>query len=165
MAERAASFGPDIMRRVEKTVLLQTLDQHWKDHLSQLDNLRQIVGLRAYAQRDPLNEYRTEAFSMFEAMLSRVREQITMLLSHVQLQAEAPPPELEDPDSKTLKGHHIDPTTGEDEGAPQQAGPSQARQSAAEIDPNDPETWGRVPRNAPCPCGSGKKFKHCHGQV
>jgi preprotein translocase subunit SecA len=166
MAERAAAFGPDIMRRVEKTVLLQTLDQHWKDHLSQLDNLRQIVGLRAYAQRDPLNEYRTEAFSMFEAMLSRVREQITMLLSHVQLQAEAPPPTLEDPDSKTLKGHHVDPATGEDEGeAPQPLGPSQARQAAAEVDPNDPETWGRVPRNASCPCGSGKKFKHCHGQV
>ena len=165
MAERASAFGPDIMRRVEKTVLLQTLDQQWKDHLSQLDNLRQIVGLRAYAQRDPLNEYRTEAFSMFEAMLSRVRDQITMLLSHVQLQAEAPPPRLEDPDSKTLKGHHMDPRTGEDEAAPQLAGPSQVRQAAAEIDPNDPETWGRVPRNAPCPCGSGKKFKHCHGKV
>ncbi len=167
MAERAATFGPDVMRQIEKTVLLQSLDQHWKDHLSQLDNLRQVIGLRAYAQRDPLNEYRTEAFSMFEAMLERVRDEITMLLSHVQLQPQAAPPPLEDPDLASLEAHHMDPITGQDDAAAMGpvGGPSFSRQAAAEIDPKDPATWGRVPRNAPCPCGSGKKYKHCHGKV
>ncbi|MEX1146949.1 MAG: preprotein translocase subunit SecA [Sphingomonadales bacterium] len=172
MAERAASFGTPIMRQVEKSVLLQSLDQHWKDHLSQLDNLRQIVGLRAYAQRDPLNEYRTEAFGMFEGMLTRTRDQITMLLSHVQLQPEAAPPPLEDPDTGKYQTHHNDPLTGTDDSTPglnrdggRDGVPSAARQAAAEIDPNDPNTWGRVPRNAPCPCGSGNKFKHCHGKA
>jgi len=168
MAERAAAFGPEMMRRIEKTLLLQCLDQHWKDHLSQLDNLRQVVGLRAYAQRDPLNEYRTEAFAMFEAMLARVRDQVTMLLSHVQLQPEAAPPPLQDPDTAKLQTHHVDPLTGEDEGTAgtrPEGSPAQTRQAAATIDPGDPSTWGRVPRNAPCPCGSGKKYKHCHGKV
>src|SRR5690606_28286998 len=131
------------------------------------DALRQVVGLRAYAQRDPLNEYKTEAFGMFEAMLGRVRDQVTTLLAHVQLQTEAPPPALEEPDLRELRAQHVDPITGENDAEPAAlaGGPAQSRRPAEALDPNDPATWGRISRNAPCPCGSGKKFKHCHGAL
>ncbi len=166
MAERAATYGPEIMRQIEKTILLQSVDQHWKEHLSHLDALRQVVGLRAYAQRDPLNEYRTEAFSMFEAMLARVRDQVTLLLAHVQIAPQSAPPMLEDPDMEQMHAQHIDPLTGEDEESdPNAILRPGSRRTAEAIDPNNPDTWGRVPRNSPCPCGSGKKFKHCHGII
>ena len=124
MAEKGTRFGPEIMRMAEKSLLLQVLDQQWKEHLLQLEQLRQGINLRAYAQKDPLNEYKREAFIMFEAMLTTMRQTVTMALSHV---------ELRQPD----------------EGSP------------------SPESApaGKVPRNAPCPCGSGKKYKHCHGKV
>jgi len=133
MAEKAVRFGPDLMRMAEKSLLLQVLDQQWKEHLLQLEQLRQGINLRAYAQKDPLNEYKREAFNMFEAMLGSMRRTVTLALSHVEVQSpnreaetqDAPPP------------------------------PSQA--SAAPID-------NKVPRNAPCPCGSGRKYKHCHGK-
>ncbi|MDA5192361.1 preprotein translocase subunit SecA [Govanella unica] len=156
MAERAANFGPETLRSVEKTILLQSLDQHWKEHLSHLDALRQVVGLRAYAQRDPLNEYRTEAFTMFESMLAHVRDQVTLLLAHVQLAPQFMPSELEEPDLNQFHPQHIDPLTGENDALPV---------FETGLDPNDPATWAHVPRNAPCPCGSGKKFKHCHGAM
>jgi preprotein translocase subunit SecA len=163
MAERAAAFGPNLMRQIEKTILLQSLDQHWKEHLAQLDSLRQVIGLRAYAQRDPLNEYRAEAFALFEHMLAQTRDQVVTLLAHVEIQPQTAPPTLPDPDLKGVRQQHIDPLTGEND-AESPAVPF-SRKAAAEVDPDDPSTWGRVSRNAPCPCGSGKKYKHCHGAV
>ena len=166
LATKAANFGPDIMRQVEKSILLQSIDAHWKEHLSQLDNLRAVVGLRAYGQRDPLNEYKTEAFTMFETMLEQTRENVTLLLSHVEIQPEADIPDLEEPDTADMQTQHIDATTGRDDSITEPAsGSVTSRKAAAVIDPNDPSTWGRVSRNAPCPCGSGKKYKHCHGQI
>src|SRR5690606_26422538 len=126
-----------------------------------------VIGLRAYAQRDPLNEYKTEAFGMFEAMLARARDQVTTPLAHVPLQSEAPPPEREHPDPPEPRAQQVDPFTGDND--PQAAGAGGAttltRRPAAELDPKDPATWGRISRNAPCPCGSGKKYKHCHGAL
>ena len=128
MAEKAVRLGPDIMRMAEKNLLLQVLDQQWKEHLLTLDQLRQGITLRAYGQKDPLNEYKREAFLMFETMLANMRETTSMVLSHV---------EIRQPD---------------EDGAPL-AAPAEASANA------------KVSRNAPCPCGSGKKFKHCHGAL
>ena len=128
MAEKGTRFGPEIMRMAEKSLLLQVLDQQWKEHLLQLEQLRQGINLRAYAQKDPLNEYKREAFIMFEAMLTTMRQTVTMALSHV---------ELREPDEELAS--------------------SKAAPAAAPT--------GKVPRNAPCPCGSGKKYKHCHGKI
>ncbi len=150
MAEKAVRYGPDVMRMVEKSLLLQILDQTWKDHLLQLDHLRQSVSLRAYAQKDPLNEYKSEAFNMFQAMLDQLHVSVTTYLSHVELQNPAEVIEHEEPDENQMQATHINPDTGENEMAPA-------------FDENDPATWGKVRRNDPCPCGSGKKFKHCHG--
>ena len=130
MAEKGTRFGPDIMRMAEKSLLLQVLDQQWKEHLLQLEQLRQGINLRAYAQKDPLNEYKREAFIMFEAMLTTMRQTVTMALSHVELRQS-------DEESASSK--------------------SASALAAAPA--------GKVPRNAPCPCGSGKKYKHCHGKV
>jgi len=152
MARRAADIGPDVMRQVERSLLLQAIDRYWKEHLSQLDHLRQVIQLRAYGQRDPLNEYKTEAFGMFEKMLEKTRDNVVMLLSHIEIQTEEAVPELKDPDLSNLSTTHIDPATGENE-------------AAAYIDPENPKTWGNIPRNTMCPCGSGKKYKHCHGKV
>jgi preprotein translocase subunit SecA len=170
-AEKAANAGPELMRRIEKQMLLQTIDLQWREHLQQLDALRQMVGLRGYGQRDPLNEFKTEAFALFETLLDDLRFETTRILSNIRIGPAAPPPEM--PASPiNIQMRHADPATGRNqmdqdgEGAdtPPQT-PMSTRLAAAEIDPNDPETWGRVPRNAPCPCGSGKKFKHCHGAV
>ncbi len=168
MAERAATFGPDVMRQVEKSLLLQVVDQQWKDHLLQLDHLRQTVTLRAYGQRDPLNEYKSESFDMFEAMLARVRDETTTMLARVEVRMdEAPPPIEERMPQQKMVAEHIDPLTGQNEfddpGNIQQ--PLRRKVDQADMNPNDPTTWGKVPRNAPCPCGSGKKYKHCHGAV
>ena len=130
MAEKAVRFGPDLMRMAEKSLLLQVLDQQWKEHLLQLEQLRQGINLRAYAQKDPLNEYKREAFAMFEGMLGSMRRTVTLALSHVEM---APPTQQ----------------------APQRDVP------AATAMPVD----GKTPRNAPCPCGSGRKYKHCHGKA
>ena len=132
MAEKAVRFGPDVMRLAEKSLLLQVLDQQWKEHLLGLDQLRQGIGLRAYAQKDPLNEYKKEAFGMFEDMLERLRRTVTLALSHVEVR----PPETEpaaQPAARQAKKPAPQPT--------------------------------KVGRNEPCPCGSGKKFKHCHGAL
>ena len=168
-SERAERFGPEIMTYVEKTVLLQTLDHLWREHLVNLDHLRSVVGFRGYAQRDPLNEYKSEAFELFQAMLGNLRQAVTAQLMRVELvreAADAPPPEA--PEGE---GRHIDATTGENDFGEGEgdtmtlARPRQQSQivPAEERDPNDPSTWGKVGRNEPCPCGSGKKYKHCHG--
>jgi len=167
MAEKAVNVGPEVMRSVEKSLLLQLLDQSWKEHLLTLDHLRQGIGLRAYAQRDPLNEYKREAFDLFDEMLTGLRDRVTQVLAHVQFQAEPDLGALR-PQQQQTQETRTDPAQqaadGEEGGRVETATVSH-RQSAENMDPNDPNTWGRVPRNAPCPCGSGKKFKHCHGKV
>ncbi|MFN3460618.1 MAG: preprotein translocase subunit SecA [Oceanibaculum sp.] len=172
MAEKVANYGADIMRMAEKSLLLQILDQCWKDHLLQLDHLRQGVSLRAYAQKDPLNEYKREAFLLFDGLLNRLRETVVSVLAHVEMRVQRPedlqpqPQEMHetrhDPALDELVGADGEPATGRMEGG--DAMPAR-RPSVAAIDRNDPSTWGKVQRNAPCPCGSGKKFKHCHGQI
>ncbi len=168
MAEKAANYGRDVWRMVEKNVLLQLLDQHWKEHLLALDHLRQGIGLRAYGQRDPLNEYKSEAFALFESMLVELREHVTTLLAHVELHLEhrenAPPLPSERERSGLLESH-VDPFTGEDEMAAAAGGAGAALKERPRLDPADPATWGKVPRNAPCPCGAGRKYKHCHGKA
>ena len=171
MAEKAANYGPELMRLAEKSLLLQILDHSWKEHLLQLDHLRQGIGLRAYAQRDPLNEYKREAFEMFEEMLRRVRETVTEVLSRVELSLDQTEEEMFRRERQAMSESREDPVLamaegdfGDEEYAIAPA-PVQSRAAADVIDPNDPSTWGKVARNAPCPCGSGKKYKHCHGRV
>ncbi len=160
MAQKAARFGPELMRMVEKQMLLQTLDHLWREHLGMLDHLRSVVGFRGYAQRDPLNEYKTEAFDLFQGMLASLRRAVVGQMAHVEI-AERPAPEQQA--LPPMQAHHLDPVTGEDEFALADAEQQSAAASRRKAD--DPSTWGRVGRNEPCPCGSGKKFKQCHGQV
>ncbi len=163
MASKTAETGPEIMRQVEKSLLLQELDHAWKEHLLTLDHLRQGINLRAYAQRDPLNEYKKEAFELFEAMLAELRERVTTLLARVQIRIDSPPASdlmPEDPEMGKLLAQHPLPEGMEMRDA---ASPTQAARKRG-VDANDPSTWANVPRNANCPCGSGKKFKHCHGR-
>jgi len=167
MAEKAANVGPDVMRMVEKSLLLQLLDQSWKEHLLTLDHLRQGIGLRAYAQRDPLNEYKREAFDLFEEMLEGLRDRITTVLAFVQFEAESKPDAFARPQqqmTETRTDPALQGTTDNSEGASDNATVTN-RQAQGALNPEDPSTWGRVPRNAPCPCGSGKKYKHCHGKA
>ncbi len=150
VAAKAEQYGKEFWNHVEKSLLLQMVDQEWKDHLQNLDHLRQGVGLRAYGQRDPLNEYKTEAFSLFESMLYHTRESVTQLLARVELATQEDPAALEPAAPKGMQAMH--PAANDDD-------------AFTEPDPNDPSTWGNTPRNAPCPCGSGEKFKHCHGDM
>ncbi|MFM8990716.1 MAG: SEC-C metal-binding domain-containing protein, partial [Alphaproteobacteria bacterium] len=167
MAEKTANIGVELMRMAEKSILLQVLDQHWKEHLLNLDHLRQGIHLRGYAQRDPLNEYKKEAFELFEGMLGQVRESTTQILARLQVRSEEPvDPLLQEPPAPDFSQLHetsIDPALA---GAEPPEGDAQPRQRAgAAADPRDPSSWGKVARNASCPCGSGRKYKHCHGRV
>ncbi|TWG55148.1 preprotein translocase subunit SecA [Aminobacter sp. J44] len=163
--DRAERFGPDIMAYVEKSIMLQTLDHLWREHLVNLDHLRSVVGFRGYAQRDPLQEYKSEAFELFQAMLGNLRQAVTAQLMRVELvreAADAPAPQA----PGNVRGEHIDASTGDDsfgDGSLAVAAASSRVVPADQRDPNDPSTWGHVGRNEACPCGSGKKFKHCHG--
>jgi preprotein translocase subunit SecA len=168
MALKVAQYGPEVMRYVEKSILLQTLDHLWREHLVMLEHLRQVIGLRGYGQRDPLNEYKSEAFQLFEAMIANLREGVTAQLLRVEV-VQAPPEEQQS-QLPYMEAHKIDPFTGEDEMAladvtlsPAMAGGNGAQRAAAR-DPSDPASWGKVGRNETCPCGSGKKYKHCHGR-
>jgi len=173
MAERAANYGIDIWRLVEKSLVLQVLDQVWKDHLLSLDHLRQGIGLRAYAQRDPLNEYKREAYDMFELMLTGLREQVTLILAHIELQVQPDQalaiPAPRGPNEESIQAIHTNPLTGENEFADKNSAAvfttAVRRKAAEQLDPEDPATWGRVARNASCPCGSGNKYKRCHGKA
>ena len=171
-------LGAGNFRQIEKMVLLQTVDHLWREHLVTLEHLRQVIGFRAYGQRDPLNEYKSEAFVLFETMLARLREAVTGQLMHIEL-APDEQPELLPAELPPMEAHHIDPFSGFDElaladaaiaadgrGAPAAAKrpPLQTRKKADSVDPNDPATWGKTARNSACPCGSGKKYKHCHGK-
>jgi len=169
MAGKVAKWGPDVMRYVEKSILLQTLDHLWREHLIQLDHLRQVIGLRGYGQRDPLNEYKAEAFALFEGMVDHLREAVTAQLMRVEIVQ--PPLEEQPPQSlPPMQAHHFDPNTGEDEMSlsPLSATPvlaaGDSETAVIERNPKDPTTWGKVGRNEACPCGSGKKYKHCHGR-
>ncbi len=170
MAEKAARFTPDFMRTIEKSLLLQLLDQIWKEHLLTLDHLRQGIGLRAYGQRDPLREYQREAFDLFEEMLVNLRRRVTTLLSHVEIQS---PDAVDMPQPRQQEMHESreDPALAGGAAAVAEpmntptAAPVTTRKAEGERDPEDPSTWGRVARNAPCPCGSGSKYKHCHGKI
>ncbi|HEY1720450.1 MAG TPA: preprotein translocase subunit SecA [Magnetospirillaceae bacterium] len=171
-AEKAANFGPESMRMIERSLLLQLLDQIWKEHLLALDHLRQGIGLRAYAQRDPLNEYKREAFALFEEMLGLLRERVTALLAHVELRAAPSEAELAPQPPRQMVESREDPAYAEAATAARDAqnnpptGQASARVSRRpEVNPADPSTWAATPRNAPCPCGSGKKYKQCHGAV
>lgn len=160
MAEKSVAFGPENMRRIEKQVLLQTIDTKWREHLVTLEHLRSVVGFRGYAQRDPLNEYKTEAFQLFEGLLDGLRVDVTQHLSKVR-------PLTEEEQNAMLQQMMAQQQAVQQA---QQAALQQAetkRAAAAEgiaFDENDRGTWGNPGRNDPCPCGSGKKFKHCHGR-
>jgi preprotein translocase subunit SecA len=167
--QRAERFGPDVMAYVERSILLQTLDHLWREHLVNLDHLRSVVGFRGYAQRDPLQEYKQEGFELFQTMLGNLRQAVTAQLMRVELvreAAEAPPPQT----PQTI-GHHLDATTGEDDFNEGDFGDAALMTRVVtervvapeDRDPNNPATWGKIGRNEACPCGSGKKYKHCHG--
>jgi preprotein translocase subunit SecA len=173
MAAKQAELEPETWAQVEKSVLLQSLDHRWKEHLATLDSLRSVIHLRAYAQKQPINEYKREAFALFERMLVAIREDVTKILAYAQFQM-APPELPEMPDIFTT---HIDPLTGEDNSGdidPSSLGlvttrlpPLKVVQPEIDNDlGDDPAGWeGKVTRNSPCPCGSGRKYKHCHGAL
>jgi len=173
MAAKVAKWGPDVMRYVEKSILLQTLDHLWREHLVMLEHLRQVIGLRGYGQRDPLNEYKAEAFALFENMVAHLREAVTGQLMRVEIMQQPPVEPTEN--LPHMEPHKVDPSTGEDEMALAAAplapalaassvNPQSFRQTSGARNPSDPASWGKVGRNEPCPCGSGKKYKHCHGK-
>src|SRR5438270_5276350 len=159
MAAKVGLWGPDVMRYVEQTYLLHALDHLWREHLVMLDHLRQVIGLRGYGQRDPLQEYKTEAFNLFQEMSAHLREAVTAQLMRVEII----PPEQEAPVLPHMEAHKFDPNTGED--ALAFAGASLVPAASADRDPRNPASWGKVGRNEDCPCGSGKKYKHCHGKL
>jgi preprotein translocase subunit SecA len=172
MAEKAVKFGPDVMRTIEKSLLLQLLDQTWKDHLLTLDHLRQGIGLRAYGQRDPLNEYKSEAFDLFSTMLENLRETVTQTLIHIELQFEPTEEDLYPQSQQEMMETREDPAFQNSASTPEQSSDDhpmavtmRSREAANVVDPNDASTWGRVSRNQSCPCESGKKYKHCHGKL
>ena len=170
MAAKVAQWGPDVLRYVEKTILLQTLDHLWREHLVMLEHLRQVVGLRGYGQRDPLNEYKAESFDLFQAMTQNLRESVTAQLMRVEI-VQGSPPDQQTQELPPMYAHKADPDTGEDEVALAAAGAETLARAGIGSSPapkprspNDPTSWGKVGRNESCPCGSGKKYKHCHGR-
>ncbi|MBX9925482.1 MAG: SEC-C domain-containing protein, partial [Hyphomicrobiaceae bacterium] len=196
-ALKEETIGAPLYRQIEKMVILQTLDQLWREHLVTLEHLRQVIGFRAYGQRDPLNEYKLEAFQIFQALVGKLRELTTNRLMTVELAGPDDQSMLEPAELPPMTAHHVDATTGQDEFAEQdgpsrqrlleelalvdkaiaggltadvaqaKVAPQQTRRAASSvggIDPSNPSTWGKVSRNAVCPCGSGKKYKHCHGK-
>ncbi len=178
--DKAKELDSETWTGIEKSILLQNLDHHWKEHLAMLDALRQVVHLRAYAQKTPINEYKQEAFAMFERMLDNIREDVTRTLAYAQFRMAPQMEEFGDfaslPELPDFITSHIDPFTGEDNSADWDAGTrglinsglpplSIPQPTGAEVG-EDPESWkGVVNRNAPCPCGSGLKYKHCHGAL
>lgn len=171
MEEKISLAGKEMFGELQKSFVLQILDQNWKEHLLALDHLRQGINLRAFGQRDPLNEYKAEAFALFEEMLYKLRETVTQTISLVEVNID------ENVLQAMRAGQDEDLSLSESRSDPALMGTSSLRHAAEaenkvkafpekrEFDKNDPDTWGKVQRNAPCPCGSGKKFKHCHGKV
>ena len=174
--EKLSQVDPESWLMIEKSVLLQSLDHHWKEHLATLDALRQVVHLRAYAQKTPINEYKQEAFALFERMLDNIREDVTGTLARAQFrmaEPELPPMDIELPVLPDFITTHIDPLTGDDNSVDRDAGsmglvttilPTAPMAAAAPVGDN-PYAGMEISRNAPCPCGSGNKYKHCHGAL
>ncbi|MDQ2094257.1 preprotein translocase subunit SecA [Rhodalgimonas zhirmunskyi] len=159
MAKKATDFGPENMRSIEKQVLLQTIDTKWQEHLLTLEHLRSVVGFRGYAQRDPLNEYKNEAFQLFESMLENLRIDVTKTLSQIR-------PLTAEEQAQMMAQLQAQQNAAQAAAAPAEDEPEPNPENALPgFDENDPTTWGNPGRNEPCPCGSGKKFKHCHGRV
>jgi len=156
MARKVADYGEPLMRLAEKSLLLQILDHLWKEHLLHLDHLRQGIYLRGYGQRDPLNEYKREAFLLFENMLERLRIAVVRALAHLEIRMPEPEP---------AAGPARPEPSGATAPRPARAAMAMAGADANGVDPTDPSTWGKVGRNQPCPCGSGRKYKHCHGRI
>ncbi len=169
MAQKVANYGDQVVRMAEKSLLLQILDHLWKDHLLQLDHLRQGIHLRGYAQRDPLNEYKSEAFNLFEAMLNNLRMTVTQVISHLEIRMQQPvsdaAPKPSIPRERLVESGpgETHPGNGSTMMPPPNVGMRGQPQQA--LNPHQPDSWGKVPRNAPCPCGSGKKYKQCHGRI
>jgi preprotein translocase subunit SecA len=164
-ADKAQAFGPENMRNIEKQVLLQMIDGKWRDHLLTLEHLRSVVGFRGYAQRDPLSEYKTEAFQLFETMLDGLRLDVTQRLAQIRPLTEA---EREDmlrqmAQQQKASQEHLTMEHGADRQSDDDAGKPEPLVQG--FDENDVSTWGNPSRNDPCPCGSGNKFKHCHGAI
>ena len=160
--KKSNEFGKDLIKNLEKTIVLQSIDQNWKDHLGQLENLRQIVGLRGYGQRDPLSEYKSESFSLFEELLDNFREDVTRILFHIRMASDEGLSKInrestinqkasKQSSEETSNNNKINKTVT-------------IRKNDQPFDANDPSTWGKVGRNDICPCGTGKKYKHCHGK-
>ncbi|MEM6663436.1 MAG: SEC-C metal-binding domain-containing protein, partial [Pseudomonadota bacterium] len=183
-ADKEAQIGAEDLRNYEKSLLLQVLDHHWREHLVMLDHLRSVIGLRGYAQRDPLNEYKSEAFQLFEGLLNQLRVDVVRTLSNMRPMTEEEQAErakmmaeLQAKMEAQQRAMEASQAQAAAVGAAALAGAPEAEQEAprqaagaapvalAEIDPADASTWGKIGRNAPCPCGSGKKFKHCHGRL
>ena len=156
--------GLEQMQRIEKQILLQVLDMRWREHLQMIDQLRSVIHLRSYGQRDPLNEFKEEAFNLFYNLLNELRVTVTRSLMHIRVQAPAeqqqqrPAPQPAAPPPQ-MRETHLDPDTGENEMSDDDTPPPGPALHQAE------ESWANTPRNAPCPCGSGKKYKHCHGAL
>ncbi|MBU2992266.1 preprotein translocase subunit SecA [Octadecabacter sp. 1_MG-2023] len=157
MAEKAAAFGPEVMRNIEKQILLQTIDAKWREHLLTLEHLRSVVGFRGYAQRDPLNEYKTESFQLFESLLDGLRSDVTQKLGQIRPMSEE--------EQKAMVAQAME-NQRQQQGVAAPAVAATASSAAAKpgFDEADESTWGNPGRNDDCPCGSGKKFKHCHGR-
>ncbi|WP_292287106.1 preprotein translocase subunit SecA [Marivita sp.] len=162
MTEKTEAFGSDTMRQIEKQVLLQTIDSKWRDHLLTLEHLRSVVGFRGYAQRDPLNEYKSEAFQLFESMLDSLREDVSKQLGQVRPMTEQEQKAM----MQQLAAQRASLSQAAEAATPEQGpAPGHPEKAADGFDENDQTTWGNPGRNDPCPCGSGKKFKHCHGRL
>ena len=157
MAEKTEAFGDETMRNVEKQLLLQTIDAKWREHLLTLEHLRQVVGFRGYAQRDPLNEYKTEGFQLFESMLDGLRTDVTKKLSQIRPMSKE--------EQEQMVAQLRQQQAAAQAAAAQAAAPAPNPEASAEFDENDRATWGNPGRNDLCPCGSGRKFKHCHGRI
>ncbi|MRX49265.1 preprotein translocase subunit SecA [Paracoccus sp. S-4012] len=160
MEKKTESFGPETMRQIEKQVLLQQIDAKWREHLVTLEHLRSVVGFRGYAQRDPLNEYKSESFQLFESLLESLRGEVTKNLARIRPLTEAEREQM-------MRDYQEQLAAQQKSMQPQHAaaGGGGATAKATGFDPDDRATWGNPGRNDPCPCGSGEKFKHCHGRI
>lgn len=166
IAEKNSALSPDVVKLVEKNILLQVLDQMWKDHIATLDYMRHTIVLRAYGQKDPLNEYKKEAFNLFSEMLDNLKERVTTIVCRTNIKVDALEA-MQASESKTrMREVHERPDSlvGKDSSASDNNNHAPFRYSKDNVDPSNPNTWGKVARNDSCPCGSGKKFKHCHGK-
>ena len=190
MTKKTADFGEENMRNIEKQMLLQTIDQKWRDHLLKLEHLRSVIGFRGYAQRDPLNEFKNESFQLFEGLLNGLREDVTQRLAHIrplteeernamiqqflaQQAAARGPAAPAAPVAPVAPAAPAAPAVAAEAGAPALAMADAGELAEATapgvrlegFDETDVATWGNPGRNDPCPCGSGKRFKHCHGRL